>query len=335
MQAAQLLVRQNSGEAAHGPARGLGAPGAHQDVEGPMGRRALGRVGDDDGAQLLAQRVELVAHDIDDGDILGPGSGGDDVQRRAAGANARVRQMQSEAAQHHAHILPIGTAGGIGQKAVKGVAGQKLQLLGGIEGVELGQERDEAHAERSGGVVVGAAQEGTGARGQGRIVVEAGDEGPHEGRIGRDGRLGGQVGSENTQEVVDAVGGEQVLGDAVAQLGPGGGEEGGLLGCGQGEPGQGPVGGEVTGAHDGGDGDLSVDVAQQGVVAPPGAVLAAGLGGRQADERGRGAGGDQTTPQIVDDDGPVSAQVVAFVQDDRRHPGVDEGVQAFARPAGQ
>ena len=91
----------------------------------------------------------------------------------------------------------------------------------------------------------------------------------------------------------------------------------------------------MTGAHDGGDGDLSVDVAQQGVVAPPGAVLAAGLGGRQADERGRGAGGDQKTPEIVDDDGPVSAQVVAFVQDDRRHPGVDEGVQAFARPAGQ
>ena len=169
--------------------------------------------------------------------------------------------MQSEAAQGLAHVIPLVAAGGIGQKAVQGVAGQQPQLLGGVEGIDLGQKRNDEHAQRGRGVVVRAAQESPGRCGKARVVVEACGQGAHQQRIvggerpagarvaarrvvGRGcERVGPQSRRDQAQEVVDAVGREKILGDAVAQLGPGGGQEGGLLGRGQGEPGQRPVGG--------------------------------------------------------------------------------------------
>ena len=91
----------------------------------------------------------------------------------------------------------------------------------------------------------------------------------------------------------------------------------------------------MAGSHDRGDGHLGIDLTQQGPVATPGSVLAAGLGGGQPDQGGRRTRGGEAAAQVVDDDGPVGAQMVALVQDDRGRAGVDERVQALARAGGQ
>ena len=356
VQAAQGRIGQDRVEAAHCAARGVGTAGpvdTHQDVKGPVGRGALGGVGDDHGPKPLPQSLQLMAQNVDGGGVLGPGGGGDDIQGRAAGADPGVGHVQPEAAQGLAHVVPLVAAGGVGQKAVQGVAGEQSQLLGGVKGIDLGQKRNDEHAQRSRGVIVRATQEGPGGCGEPRVVVEARGQGAHQQRIvgserpagagaaARPGigrwceRVGSQPRRDQAEEVVDAVGCEKILGNAMAQFGPGGGQERGLLGRGQGEPGQGPVRGQVAGPHDRGDGHLGIDIAQQGPVATPGAILAAGLGSGQSDQGRRRARGGEAAAQVVDDDGPVGAQVVALVQDDRGRAGVDECVEPLARAGGQ
>ena len=312
-----------------GAAGGAGPVGGGQDVQGAVDGGALGGVGDDDGPQPRPQGGELAAQDVDDGHVLGPRSRGDDVHRGAPGADAGVGQVHPEAAQGLAHRVPLPPPIPIGQEAVEGVAGQELELLGRVEGAELGQERDGQDAQRRGRVVARAAQDGAGRRGQDRIGVEAGDEGAHQPRLVHPEGVGGHSGGDDAQEVVHAVGGEQELGDAVAQLGAGRGQEARLLRGGEREPGQLPGRCEASGADDGGHGHLGVDLAQEGVVARVGGVLAARGGGGQADEGGRPARRGQAPAQVLHDDGPVGAQVVALVDDDGGDAVVDEGVQAL------
>ena len=151
--------------------------------------------------------------------------------------------MQPEAAQGLAHVVPLVAAGGVGQKAVQGVAGEQSQLLGGVKGIDLGQKRNDEHAQRSRGVIVRATQEGPGGCGEPRVVVEARGQGAHQQRIvgserpagagaaARPGigrwceRVGSQPRRDQAEEVVDAVGCEKILGNAMAQFGPGGGQE--------------------------------------------------------------------------------------------------------------
>ena len=328
-QGAQVGVGQEHVVAAARAAGGAGPAGGGQDVQGAVDGGALGGVGDDDGPQPRPQGGELAAQDVDDGHVLGPRSRGDDVHRGAPGADAGVGQVHSEAAQGLAHRVPLPPPVLIGQEAVEGVAGQELELLGRVEGVELGQERDGQDAQRRGRVVARAAQDGASRRGQDRIGVEAGDEGAHQPRLVRPEGVGGHSGGDDAQEVVHAVGGEQELGDAVAQLGAGRGQEARLLRGGEREPGQLPGRCEASGADDGGHGHFGVDLAQESVVARVGGVLAARGGGGQADEGGRPARRGQAPAQVLHDDGPVGAQVVALVDDDGGDAVVDEGVQAL------
>ena len=329
VQGAQVGVGQEHLVAAERAAGGAGAVGGGQDVQGAVDGGALGGVGDDDGPHPLPQGGQLAAQYVDGGHVLGARSGGDDIHRGAPGADAGVGQVHSEAAQGLAHCVPLPPPVGVGQEAVEGVAGQEVELLVDVEGVEGGQERDGQDAQRRGNVVAGAAQEGGGRRGQTGIGVEAGDDGTHEPRVVRRTDIGGRPGGDDAQEVVHAVGGEEDLGDAVAQLGAGRGQEAGLLRGGEGEPRQLPGRREAPGADDGGHGHLGVDLAQEGVVARVGGVLAARGGGGQPDEGRRAPRRGQPPAQVAHDDGPVGAQVVALVDDDGGDAGVDEGVQAL------
>ena len=84
----------------------------------------------------------------------------------------------------------------------------------------------------------------------------------------------------------------------------------------------------MTGADDGRNRYLSVDVAQERPITSSRPVLTRGLSGRQTDERGGQARSFQTPYEVVDDDGPVGLQVMALVEDDGGDSRGDECVQA-------
>ena len=108
-------------------------------------------------------------------------------------------------------------------------------------------------------------------------------------------------GGDDLQQVVDAVGAQQQLAHPVMEFLSGGSQELRLLRGREREPGQLTAGGEVTGADDGRNRYLSVDVAQECPITSGRPVLTRGLSGRQTDERRGQARSFQTPYEVVDD----------------------------------
>ena len=230
---------------------------------------------------------------------------------------------------------------------------QEPELIVKIKQVELGQERNNSSAQSRAPVAAYSAQQRCCGRGQERVGVETRNDPTHRlvllvrPRCRRgmvvirpsDARQrprpapvtwsrGRHGWGDNLKQVVDAVGAQQQLAHPVMELLSGDGQELRLLRGREREPGQLTAGGEVTGADDGRNRDLSVDVAQERTITAGRPVLTRGLSGRQTDERGGQARSFQTPYEVVDDDGPVGLQVMALVEDDGGDSRGDECVQA-------
>lgn len=313
----------------------------------------LGRIGDNHCSQPIADGVELVTQDVDDGRVLGPGRGSDGVHRGPARPDTGIGQVQPEASQQLACGLPVPPALRSRQKAVVSVPTQEPELIVKIKQVELGQERNNSSTQSRAPVAACSAQQRCCGRGHERVGVETRNDPTHQlvllvrprcrrgmvvirssdarqrsrpapatGSRGRHGR------GDNLKQVVDAVGAQQQLAHPVMELLSGGGQEPCLLRGREREPGQLTAGSEVTGADDGRNRNLSVDVAQERAITVDRPVLTRGLSGRQTDERGGQARSFQTPYEVVDDDGPVGLQVMALVEDDGGDSRGDECIQA-------
>jgi len=92
------------------------------------------------------------------------------------------------------------------------------------------------------------------------------------------------------EQVVDAIGAQQQFSNTVTELPTGGDQELRLLWGGQREPGQLTTRGKVTGADDGRNWDLGVDVAQERTVS---------AGGGGAPPPGAGGGGGGPAPGVA------------------------------------
>ena len=313
----------------------------------------LGRIGDNHCPQPITDGVELVTQDVDDSRVLGPGDGSDGIHRGSSRPDTGIGQVQPETSQQLACGLPVPPALRHCQEPVMSVPPQEPELIVKIEQVELGQERDNSGAQSRTPVAACPAQQRCCGRGQQRVGVETRDDPTHQFVLlkrlrcrgdmvvirptstrqwprlapvtwsrGRHGR------GDDLKQVVDAVGAQQQLAHPVMELLSGGSQELRLLRGREREPGQLTAGGEVTGADDGRNRNLSVDVAQERTITAGRPVLTRGLSGRQADERGGQAGPFQTPYEVVDDDGPVGLEVVALVEDDGGDSRRDECVQA-------
>ena len=318
-----------------------------------MRSRVLGRIGDDHCPQPITDGVELVTQDVDDSRVLGPGRGSDGIHRGSSRPDTGIGQVQPETSQQLACGLPVPPALRRRQKPVMSVPAQEPELIVKIKQVELGQERNNSSAQSRAPVAACSAQQRCCGRGQERVGVETRNDPMHQlvrlvrprcrrgmvvirssdarqrprpapaaGSRGRHGR------GDDLKQVVDAVGAQQQLAHPVMELLSGGGQERCLLWGREREPGQLTAGGEVTGADDGRNRYLSVDVAQERPITSSRPVLTRGLSGRQTDERGGQARSFQTPYEVVDDDGPVGLQVMALVEDDGGDFRGDECVQA-------
>jgi hypothetical protein len=136
---------------------------------------------------------------------------------------------------------------------------------------------------------------------------------------------------DDMEQVVDAIGAQQQFSNTVTELPTGGDQELRLLRGGQREPGQLTTRGKVTGADDGRNWNLGVDVVQERTVSAGGSVLARRLGSGEANERGRQSRLPQTPREEVDDDSPVRPQMVALVEDHGSDTGLYQCI--YARPS--
>ena len=313
----------------------------------------LGRIGDNHCSQPIADGVALVTQDLDDGRVLGPGRGSDGVHRGPARPDAGIGQVQPEASQQLAYGLPVPPALRRRQKAVMSVPTQEPELIVKIKQVELGQERNNSGAQSRAPVAACSAQQRCCGCGQEWVGVKTRDDPTHQVVLLRRLRCRGDMvvirpsdarqrprlapvtwcrgrhgRGDNLQQVVDAVGAQQQLAHPMMEFLSGDSQELCLLRGREREPGQLTAGGEVTGADDGRNRNLSVDVAQERTITVDRPVLTRGLSGRQADERGGQAGPFQTPYEVVDDDGPVGLEVVALVEDDGGDSRGDECIQA-------
>ena len=139
----------------------------------------LGRIGDNHCSQPIADGVELVTQDVDDGRVLGPGCGSDGVHRGPSRPDTGIGQVQPEASQQLACGLPVPPALRRRQKAIMSVPTQEPELIVKIEQVELGQKRNNSSAQSRAPVAAYSAQQRCCGRGQERVGVETRNDPTH------------------------------------------------------------------------------------------------------------------------------------------------------------